>query len=150
MGSLLWPWLPSSVAFLKCIDLSGSQGVAGVSPFKGPSLPVIGLDKAHEPLDQFLSRFEDATAHHLAGQNAEPNLDLVQPAGMSRGEGQVKPLLFGHPGQGFLAAMGGPVVSDEVKFLFRIGGQEPAQEADEGRAVVAADRFRPDLSAMDL
>src|SRR5215831_4153602 len=99
----------TSVAFSKCVDLSSSQGVVGVSPFKGTSLPIVGLDEIHESLHQFLSGFEDAAANDLAGQDAEPNLDLVQPTGMRRSEGQVKPFLFGHPSQGLLAAVGGAV-----------------------------------------
>ena len=59
-------WDESSVAFAKWIDLSGGKGVAGVSPFKGPRLLVIGFDKIHESLDEFLSGFEDSAADDLA------------------------------------------------------------------------------------
>jgi hypothetical protein len=62
----------------------------------------------------------------------------------------VKTFLFRDPGQGFLASVGGAVVRDEVKFLARLGDQEPAKETDERSAVVAMDRLGTKPSAMDL
>src|SRR5215831_1211081 len=46
--------------------------------------------------------------------------------------------------------MGGAIIRDQIQFLVRIGGQQSAQETDEGGTVVAPDRFGPYLSAMDL
>ena len=57
---------------------------------------------------------------------------------MSGSEGQVKPFLFSYPGPGFLAAMGGAIIRDQIQFLVRIGGQQSAQETDEGGTVGSA------------
>src|SRR6266567_5389449 len=140
----------ASVAFDKYTDLLGGERAAGVSPFEGPRLLIVGFDEIQESLHEFLSRFEDSAADDLAGQNAEPNFDLVKPTGMGRSEIEVKPFLFRDPGQSLLAPMGGTVVGDDVKFLTRIGSEQPAQETDEGRAVVAPDGFSVDSSTMDF
>jgi len=42
----------------------------------------------HYPFDKLLARREDTASDNLARQNAEPDLDLVEPAGMNRGMDQ--------------------------------------------------------------
>src|SRR5262249_60614748 len=46
--------------------------------------------------------------------------------------------------------MGGAIIRDQIQFLVRVGGQQSAQETDEGGTVVAPDGFGSYLSAMDL
>jgi hypothetical protein len=45
---------------------------------------------------------EDAAANDFAGENAEPDFNLIQPTGVSWGEGQMEAVVFCNPGQGFL------------------------------------------------
>jgi hypothetical protein len=80
---------------------------ACVSPLKRPGLLVVGFDEAHELLHEFVSRLEDSRRMTLARQDAKPDFDLVEPAGVGGSEGEVKPFLLGDPSQGFLAAVGG-------------------------------------------
>lgn len=71
-----------SVAFSNCVDLLHSQGTSPISPLKGTGLSVMGLDESHEPLDQFLAGLEDAPSNDLASQDAEEDLDLMEPTGV--------------------------------------------------------------------
>ena len=98
----------------------GSQSLASISPLKKPGLLVVGFDEAHESLHEFVSRFEDSAADDLARQDAEADFDLVEPAGVGGSEGEVKPFSLGDPSQGFLAAVAGAVVRDDVKLLGRL------------------------------
>ena len=75
---------------------------------------MVGFDEIQESLDEFFSGLEDSPAHHLAREDAEPNLDLVEPTGSGRRESEVQPLLLGNPRQGFLAARRRPVIGDDL------------------------------------
>jgi hypothetical protein len=115
---------------------------------KGPSPLIVGFDEGQESLHEFVSRFENPAADDLAREDAEPNFNLVKPAGMGGSEGEVKALLFRYPRQGFLAPMGGAVIGNDVEILSRIRVEKSTQEADEGQAIVATDGFspKPDLA----
>jgi len=97
-----------------------------------------------------LSRLEDATAHHLAREDAEPDLDLIEPTGMSRDESEMRSLLFRHPGQSFLAPVRGTAFRDDVEVLCRVSVEEPTEETDKRNAVIALDGLGTNLSTMDL
>ena len=67
---------------------------------------------------------------------------------MSWCECQIKAFLLCNPSHGFLAAMRGTVVEDDVKILVWIRLQQPTQETDKGNAVVALNGFRADLTSV--
>jgi len=98
---------------------------------------VVGGNEIHKSLHEFLSPPEDPAPHDFPGEDAEPDFDLVEPTGMGGSKGEMEPFLFGNPGQSFLAAMGRPIVGDEVKLLVGIIPEKPAEEANKGLAVVA-------------
>ena len=97
-----------------------------VSPLKRPSLLIVGFDETHDPCDKLLSGLENATPDDLAGQEAEPDFDLVEPAGVRGSISQLEPLLLAYPGPSFLAGMRRAVVDNDVQLLVGIGVQEPA------------------------
>src|ERR1022692_1146975 len=108
----------------------------------------MGYDESHQTLDKLIPRLEDAAADDFARENAEPDFDLIQPTGVSGCEGQMKALLFCHPGHSCFAAMGGAVVQDNVKILVRIRLQQAAQESNESDAVVSRNGFSTNLPAV--
>jgi hypothetical protein len=82
-----------------------NEGIFRLSPLKGSRLLVMCHDESHQALNQLIPRLEDAAANDFAGENAEPDFNLIQPTRVSWGEGQMEALVFCNPGQGFLAAM---------------------------------------------
>src|SRR5439155_10193211 len=133
--------LLTSAAFRKCVVLSCCERAAGVGPRERPRAVVVGTDERHELGDEIGSRGEDPAADDLAAEDAEPDLDLIEPTRVCRSEVEVQALVTAGPRTGLFAAMRGAVVDDDVEVLAGMGGEQLAQESDERWAVVLANRL---------
>ena len=92
----------TSVAFRKRHD-SRSQRLAGVGPGEGlGALGRVGTDVLHDLRDELGLRVPDRVLEHVAGEDAEPDLDLVQPRGVGGREVQGEPPPLGRPGEPLL------------------------------------------------
>jgi len=101
-----------------------------LSPFKGSRILVVDLQ---EPIYRFPHLPRQGEAHPFqgpSGEDAEPNLNLVQPGGMSRGMVEMDVRMPGKPTIG-LGFMGLEVVQDDMNLLLGIGGDDLIQEEEE-------------------
>ena len=74
------------------------DGVGGGRPHEGPGAGVVVvLREAEDLLPELLDRREGAAADGLAGDDAEPDLDLVEPGGVGGGEVDVVARAGGEP-----------------------------------------------------
>jgi len=138
----IWP----SVAFRKRHD-SCSQRLAGVGPGEGlGALGRVGTDVVHDLRDELGLRVPHRVLEHVAGEDAEPDLDLVQPGGVGGREVQGQPPPLGRPGEYVPVLVHGEVVEDDVQLGARVGAVEGLQEAQEGLVVVALHAAPRDLS----
>ena len=88
-----------------------------VLPFHSPRRLVVLADVSHELAFQVGNGSEDTSGDDVARDLAEPQLDLVQPRGVSRGEVQVNLRMLRQEVLGRPALLSREVVGDHVDFL---------------------------------
>src|SRR3954465_11626375 len=88
----------------------GQDLVGGRGPLERSGAGVPGGDVGADGPDQDLHGGEGAAGDGLAGDDAEPGLDLVQPAGAGRGEVEVDVRVGVQPGPHVGGGVGGQVV----------------------------------------
>lgn len=86
-------------------------------------------DEGPDLVVQVPHRGEHSTADRLAFDDAEPDLDQVQPGPRRRGEVSMDPGVRGQPVTDLDTLVGGVVVHDQVQFLVGVG---PGHVLEEG------------------
>ena len=99
-------------------------------PMKRFGKAVVGCDEAIDTLAHLLNRVEAGGSEGCTAKDAEPDFDLVEPAGMGRREVKVDIGVAGEPGivSGFV---GVEVVEDNMEFLVRVSGDDLVHEGEE-------------------
>ena len=57
----------------------GRERLALVGPFEGPGGAVVVVDEGHDAGGEVIDRGEGGAPEELAGQDGEPDLDLIEP-----------------------------------------------------------------------
>jgi len=105
----------TSVACLKSTLDLGDQLVWGLGPGEWCGAVVVGIDESPDRVFEVVDADEAAAADGLAGDDAEEDLDHVQPGAAGRGVVQGDPLVLGQPGSHVGMLVGGVVVADDVQ-----------------------------------
>ena len=92
-------------------------------PFEGGGSLVIGLDKIINRLPQLSGGSEAGSFEGAATQDAEPDLNLVEPTGVSGGVVKMDVFVAAQPGVAF-RLVGVEVVDDDVKLPSGISGHQ--------------------------
>src|SRR4051812_23897974 len=74
-----------STARPKSVDGSGGECCALVGPFERPGGAIVVVDEGQHLGGEVVDRGEGASAEELAGEDREPDLDLVEPGAVVRG-----------------------------------------------------------------
>jgi len=123
----------------------------GVLPFDGLGGLVVLPDVEHQLLGQVAGGFEDAASDDLALQLVEPELDLVQPAGVGRREMQAHIGVTTDELIDQLGLVGREVVENDVDLAIRrLLGDQGSQEGDEFRAGVVLGGLALDLTTGNI
>ena len=93
---------------------AGEDLVGGFGPDEWVFASVPAVDEGPDLGGEVAGRGERAAADGLALNNAEPDLDQVQPRAGGRGEVDVDPGICGEPGLHFGGLVGGVVVHHQV------------------------------------
>src|SRR6476620_9868995 len=102
----------------------------------GSALLPVG-DVVLDPLDENLDRTERAAANRLAGDDAKPGFDLVEPGRPDGGEVEFNVRVLLQPLLHLRGGMGGKVVQYDVNLLAGVGLDRLFEERQEGVAVAA-------------
>ena len=121
----------------------------GLAPLEGRGGRVVGLDKGVDGLAQLPDRGEAGAFEGAPGEDREPDLDLVEPGRMGRGEVEVDVLVAGPPAIA-LGLVGPQVVEDDVDLLVGIAGDHLVHEVEELGAPPAPGVLGLDLAGGDL
>ena len=73
----------------------------GADPCEGLGRLVVGMNEGIDLLSDLAGRCEAGAAECRATENGEPDLDLVEPAGVGRREVEVDVRMLLEPGQNF-------------------------------------------------
>lgn len=100
-------------------------------------VPVFG-EGEDRPLEGFHA-VERFMAQRAAGEDAEPNFDLIEPAPMSRGEDELDPRMAAEPSSSVFTGPGADVVSDDDEAptpveMGEVVEERKAQTVSSGRA----------------
>ena len=101
-----------------------------LGPFKRMGCLRVGADKVVNGFAQAPERGHAQSSQGLTPQDTEPDLDLVQPGGMSRRVMEMHQWMLGQPAV-MLGLMGVEVVKDDVKLFVRVLGHHPIHEVQE-------------------
>ena len=93
----------------------------GPVPLEGCGGRVVRFDEGIDGLAQLPDRGEAGAVERAAREDREPDLDLVEPAGVGRGEVEVNILVPRQPAVA-LGLVGLEVVEDDVDLLIRVFG----------------------------
>src|SRR5512141_1226209 len=115
--------------------LDDCGGFLGPDEWCGVVVPPV--DVMTNVLDQGADRVEGAPANRLAGQDAEPSLDHVQPGGAGRGEVEMNPGMRFLPRPDFGRLVGGRVVENDMQVSLVIAARENVEEPEEVGSCVA-------------
>ncbi len=74
----------------------------------------MGLNELVNSFHELFDTGEGAPPDGFVGNDAKPNLDLVEPGGIGGDEVEVETRIAGHPKANFLVLVGGVVVDDEM------------------------------------
>src|SRR4030067_2982033 len=111
--------------------MSKSNGVNySLGPFEWGGLLIVGCHKAIDGLPHLTGRSEADSLEHLSGQDAEPELHLVEPRSMGRSEVEVNIGIAPKPTV-FLGLVGIKVVQHDVDLLVGTGGHHLVHEVQE-------------------
>src|ERR687892_2471523 len=91
----------------------------GLLPVEGRCGRVVRFDEGIDGLAQLPDRGEASAGKRAAGEDREPDLDLVEPAGVGWGEVEVDVLVPGQPSVA-LGLVGLEVVEDDVNLLIGV------------------------------
>src|SRR5262245_63335432 len=91
-------------------DLGG-----GLGPHERRGVLIPMLDVGGDMPDELFDRDERTTAHRLAGQDAEPRFDHVEPGGPGWGEVEAHVRVLFQPMTHLGGGMGGGVIQDHVE-----------------------------------
>src|SRR3954447_11378640 len=100
----------------------GQDFLGGRGPLERSRVGVPGSDVGADGPDEDLHGGEGASPDGLAGDDAEPGLDLIQPAGGFRGEVEVDVRVCVEPGLDVRGGVGGQVVQNDVDLAARVRG----------------------------
>ena len=107
-------------------------------PLKGGTVFIVGFGEPGDGPPQLPGRSEAPVSDHSGGQDAEPNFNLIEPAGIGRGVVKVHVGVTGEPGTMFLL-VGREVIQHHVQFLIRgIPGDEVIHKVKEFTSAAAA------------
>jgi hypothetical protein len=125
-------------------------GGGGGGPGEGLGVGVPVGDVVADLSDEDFDRGEGAAADGLAGDDAESDLDLVDPGGTARGEVEVhvrgwRPARLGCPG-----GVGGEVVQHHVNVIAGVRRDGFFKECQEVRAVAGGLVLAQDLPGADV
>src|SRR5512139_253114 len=110
----------------------GEDGVRSGRPDEGARVGIVVSDVGVDLLHEFADTAERSAPNRLLGDEREPALDLVEPAGVGRREVQVKTRMADEPGLHLGMLVGRVVVHDEVQVEGRRNvGIEVLQKAEE-------------------
>src|SRR6266516_1337414 len=108
--------------------------LSGIGPLKGVghvAVPVVG--KSPDRGREFCDAVEGATPEALAGQDAEPDLDLIEPAAVEGREDEGHARVCDEPGLRSRSLPGVDVVSDDHDPSSAMGGADQVEEGDHPR-----------------
>lgn len=103
------------------------------------SVLVVHPDVEEDLLDQLLLGVPYSSLQHIPGEDAEPDLDLVEPRGVGRGEVQGQAPATGDPGHHLLGLVSAQVVQDDVQMHSWVLPVEGFQEGQEFYVGVSLD-----------
>src|SRR6476620_12278843 len=121
----------------------------GLAPLEGYRVLVIARDERVDRLAQLMDRREAGAIEGAAGEYGEPDLDLVEPGGVGRGEVEVDVLVPCQP-QIPLRLVGLEVVEDHVDLPARVIGDHVVHEVEELEATPALAVLGLDRAGRDL
>lgn len=111
----------------------------------------MGLDEAVNALDELLDAGKRASTDGSAGDDAKPDLDLVEPGGIGWGEMEVEARVAGHPRTNFRVFVGGVVVDDQMNIeVAGDVGVDVTQELQELLVAVTFFALGQDLAGGDV
>src|SRR5437763_6528489 len=128
----------------------GEDFVGRGGPGERPGVRVPVVDVVADLLDQDLDAGEGAAADRLAGDDAEPGFDLVEPGGALGGEVEPDVRVAGQPCLDLGCGVGGEVVQDDVNLLATVGFDGFLQEGQEVSAVAAGCELTDDIAGTDV
>lgn len=103
--------------------------VGGFGPRERLAAVVVGVDVLADGVGEVGDRGEGAAAYGLAGDDAEEDLDQVEPGSRGRGEVQGDPGVLGEPCLHAGVLVGGVVVGDHVQLHPGVGFADLLEEA---------------------
>ena len=86
----------------------------GLTPLEGYGVLVVARDEGVDRRAQLGHRGEAGTLKRAAAEDREPDLDLVEPGSVGRGEVEVEPLVSEEPALHERRLVHGQVVEDDV------------------------------------
>ena len=102
-----------------------------LSPHEGCGVEIPVVDVVANVLGQRADRIEGAAANRLAGQDAEPGFDHVQPRGPRGCEMKLHSRMLFEPGLDGRSGMSRGVVDNDVQLLFPVMPRQPFDKAQE-------------------
>ena len=108
-----------------------------LSPHEGCGVAIPVIDVVADVSGQGADRIERAPANRLAGEDAEPGFDHVEPGGSLGGEVKLHPGMLREPGFDGRSGMSRGVVDNDVQVLFAVTPLQPFDKAQEIASRVA-------------
>src|SRR5918994_3142495 len=102
----------------------------GLAPPEGYSVLVVAIDEGVDRRAQLGDRGEAGALKRAAGEDREPDLDLVEPRRMGRRKVEVDVLVPGEPGVA-LGLVGREVVEDDVNLAVPVSSHHLIHEVEE-------------------
>ena len=121
----------------------------GLLPLERRGGWVVRFDEGIDGLAQLLDRGEAGAVERAAGEDREPDLDLVEPAGVGRGEVEVDTGMAGQPSIPF-GLVGAEIVEDDVDLAIGVIGDHVVHEVEELDAPPALGVLGLDLAGGDV
>ena len=119
----------------------------GLGPDEGRGMLVVAGDEGIDVIPELADGCEAGVGERAALQDGEPDLDLVQPRGIGRGEVEMD---IGMAGEPALALMGREIPDDDVDLFARLGDDDLVHEIEELDAPAAPVVAGRDLAGGDL
>src|SRR5216683_2042591 len=119
-------------------------------PHKGGRVRIPLGEVALDVADEGAHGVERPSADRLAGEDAEPRFDYVQPRGPGRGEVKMHPGMCRQPGLHGRWGVRGGVVENDVQLLPPIAAGQPLEEGQEVGPRVPGAALAQDLATGDL
>jgi len=120
-----------------------------LGPLERLSVLIVCRDEGVDLVANLPRRGEAGAGQGFAGENREPDFDLVQPRGMGRSEVKVDVGVSGQPAIVF-GLVGVQVVQDDMSLLAGIGGDGAVHEVQELDPSTAPVMATPDQAGSDV